>query len=149
MSPATVPSEHAEARWPLASVLVVDDEPGMRHFLEKTLAPRVGQVLVAESAEQADALVRRHRFDLLILDISLPGQSGIEWLKTLRARGLLGECLSANLNSSAKPKTAWRLRKQQDTSNSPCAIISIHGLPMIQNPPARLWIFWSCVPKNG
>ncbi len=91
MSPATVPSEHAEARWPLACVLVVDDEPGMRHFLEKTLAPRVGQVMVAESAEQADALVRRHRFDLLILDISLPGQSGIEWLKTLRARGLLGE----------------------------------------------------------
>ena len=91
MSAATAPSEHAEARWPLASVLVVDDEPGMRHFLEKTLAPRVGQVMVAESAEQADTLVRRHRFDLLILDISLPGQSGIEWLKTLRARGLLGE----------------------------------------------------------
>ena len=91
MSAAPAPSDHAEARWPLASVLVVDDEPGMRHFLEKTLAPRVGRVMVADSAEQGDALVQRHRFDLLILDISLPGQSGIEWLKTLRARGLLGE----------------------------------------------------------
>ena len=30
-------------RWPLATVLVVDDEPGMRNFLVKTLATRVGQ----------------------------------------------------------------------------------------------------------
>jgi DNA-binding NtrC family response regulator len=93
MNASTAPSDHAEARWPLASVLVVDDEPGMRHFLEKTLAARVGQVMVAGSAEEGDALVRRHRFDLLVLDISLPGQSGIEWLKTLRARGLLGEVI--------------------------------------------------------
>ena len=78
-------------RWPLANVLVVDDEPGMRNFLEKTLALRVGQVLVAESAEQADELVRRHRFDLVVLDITLPGQSGIAWLKALRERGFAGE----------------------------------------------------------
>ena len=91
MTPSDPSLDSSDTRWPLASVLVVDDEPGMRHFLEKTLAPRVGQVMSAGSAEQADALVRRHRFDLLILDISLPGQSGIEWLKTLRARGLLGE----------------------------------------------------------
>ncbi|WP_088279265.1 sigma-54 dependent transcriptional regulator [Ideonella sp. A 288] len=74
-------------RWPLASVLVVDDEPGMRNFLEKTLQPRVGQVFAAESAEDADELVRRHRFDLVVLDIALPGKSGIAWLKELRERG--------------------------------------------------------------
>lgn len=78
-------------RWPHAAVLVVDDEPGMRHFLEKTLAPRVGQVLGAESAEAAEELLRRHRFDLVILDISLPGKSGIALLKDLRAQGNLCE----------------------------------------------------------
>ena len=77
--------------WPLAAVLVVDDEPGMRHFLHKTLAARVGQVHCAESAEQADLLVQRHRFDLVVLDITLPGQSGIAWLKALRERGFAGE----------------------------------------------------------
>ncbi len=77
--------------WPLAAVLVVDDEPGMRHFLQKTLAARVGQVHCAESAEQADGLVQRHRFDLVVLDITLPGQSGIAWLKALRERGFAGE----------------------------------------------------------
>ncbi len=73
--------------WPLATVLVVDDEPGMRNFLVKTLAPRAGQVLAAASAEEAEELLRRHRFDLLILDITLPGKSGIVLLKDLRAQG--------------------------------------------------------------
>ena len=78
-------------RWPLATVLVVDDEPGMRNFLVKTLATRVGQVFCAETAEAADDLVRRHRFDLVVLDIALPGISGIAWLKQLRERGFAGE----------------------------------------------------------
>jgi len=73
--------------WPHAAVLVVDDEPGMRHFLEKTLAARAGQVFAAGSAEEAEALLMRHRFDLVILDISMPGKSGIELLKDLREQG--------------------------------------------------------------
>ena len=86
-NPPPAPNE----RWPLAAVLVVDDEPGMRNFLEKTLASRVGQVMCAESAELADELVRRHRFDLIVLDITLPGLSGISWLRALRERGFDGE----------------------------------------------------------
>jgi DNA-binding NtrC family response regulator len=78
-------------RWPNATVLVVDDEPGMRNFLVKTLAPRAGQVFDAASAEEAEGLLARHRFDLLILDISLPGKSGIDLLKQLRAEGHPGE----------------------------------------------------------
>jgi DNA-binding NtrC family response regulator len=78
-------------RWPLAAVLVVDDEPGMRHFLERTLAPRVGHVVSAADADTAEALVRRHRFDLVILDIALPGKSGLQWLRELRAAGVASE----------------------------------------------------------
>ena len=74
------PNEH----WPHASVLVVDDEPGMRHFLEGVLAPRAGQVLCAGSAEEAEALLARHRFDIAILDIALPGRTGIELLRSMR-----------------------------------------------------------------
>jgi len=84
--PAAVP-EH----WPLASVLVVDDEPGMRSFLEKALTPRVGQVHTAASADEAEVLVHRHRYDLVILDIAMPGRNGIAWLKELRAQGFAGE----------------------------------------------------------
>ncbi len=76
-----------EESWPHAAVLVVDDEPGMRNFLQKALAPRAGQVLAAASAEEAETLLARQRFDLLILDIALPGKSGIDLLKDLRAQG--------------------------------------------------------------
>jgi DNA-binding NtrC family response regulator len=83
---ATAVNEPVE-RWPLSSVLVVDDEPGMRHFLQKTLAPRTAQVMAAGSAEEAQQLLAQHRFDLLILDITLPGRSGLELLKDLREQG--------------------------------------------------------------
>ncbi|MEK8048835.1 sigma-54 dependent transcriptional regulator [Ideonella sp. DXS22W] len=91
MVPRELAEPSATVRWPLAAVLVVDDEPGMRNFLEKTLASRVGQVLSAESAEAGEALLQRHRVDLVVLDIALPGQSGIDWLKQLRERGFGAE----------------------------------------------------------
>ena len=56
LSPADPVTSAPRERWPLATVLVVDDEPGMRNFLQKTLQPRVGAVHCAESAEAADAL---------------------------------------------------------------------------------------------
>ena len=78
-------------RWPRATVLVVDDEPGMRHFLEKALAPRVARVLTAASAEEAQGLLREHGVDLALLDIALPGRNGIELLKDMRAQGIGAE----------------------------------------------------------
>lgn len=77
----------SDDRWPHAAVLVVDDEPGMRHFLHKALATRAGSVQAAASAEEAEALMARHRFDLLVLDIALPGKSGLQLLKELRGQG--------------------------------------------------------------
>ena len=78
-------------KWPLASVLVVDDEPGMLHFLKKTLTPRVGLLRDAGTAEERTELFRRHRFDLVILDIALPGKSGIAWLKEIYAEAVARE----------------------------------------------------------
>jgi DNA-binding NtrC family response regulator len=74
-------------RWPHAAILVVDDEPGMRNFLLKTLLPRAGQVQAAATAEEAETLLQRHRFDLVILDITLPGKSGIQLLQEMRHQG--------------------------------------------------------------
>jgi len=67
-----------------ASVLVVDDEPGMRQFLEKALNKHFGLVEAAGSIEQAEALRQRCHFDLMILDVKLPGRSGIEWHEALQ-----------------------------------------------------------------
>jgi len=70
-----------------SSLLIVDDEPGIRSFLQRALAKDYGLVETAETAEAADALRARCRFDLLIVDISLPGRSGLEWVTDLRQAG--------------------------------------------------------------
>ena len=75
-------------RWPDHSVLVVDDEEGMRSFLARALAPRCANVEVAGDVEQARQLMDRRHFDLIVLDIALPGKSGIEWLHELREQGV-------------------------------------------------------------
>jgi DNA-binding NtrC family response regulator len=79
--------------WPLASVLVVDDERGMRSFLERALSARVAQVCTAADADEAQALVQTHHFDLVILDVALPGKNGIDWLRELRAQQYSAEVI--------------------------------------------------------
>lgn len=77
--------------WPQHSVLVVDDEDGMRSFLARALKNRCGLVETAATAEEGAELVRRYHFDLIVLDIALPGRSGVEWLAELRGQGFTGE----------------------------------------------------------
>ena len=70
------------------AILVVDDEPGMRNFLKRSLEKRCALLEVAGSAEEAEALRLRYHFDLLLVDIRLPGLSGLEWLRQLREAGV-------------------------------------------------------------
>lgn len=70
-----------------ASILVVDDEAGIRNFLQRALVKQYGLVEVADSAETAEELRSRCHFDLLIVDVRLPGRSGLEWIEELRRLG--------------------------------------------------------------
>lgn len=72
---------------PRASILLVEDEDGIRALVEKTLARAGYEVLSAPWAEQALALCegRGRPFDLLISDIVMPGAGGREVAAKLRA----------------------------------------------------------------
>ncbi|MDC7690257.1 sigma-54-dependent transcriptional regulator [Vogesella indigofera] len=83
----------AAKQWDSYSVLVVDDEPGMVNFIKRALESRCGSVHIAGSVEAAEPLVAQQRFDLIVLDISLPGMSGVNWLKLLRERGVNSEVI--------------------------------------------------------
>ena len=80
-----------EAPWRQYSVLIVDDEPGMLSFLQRALSTRCGLVDCADSVEAARPLFSRNRYDLIVLDIALPGCSGIDWLHELRQDGYAGD----------------------------------------------------------
>nr|WP_156822148.1 sigma-54 dependent transcriptional regulator [Azoarcus sp. KH32C] len=82
-----------EFSWQAHSVLVVDDEEGMRSFLERALRPRCGLVESAPDVEHAMRLMARLHFDLLILHIALPGKSGLDWLHELREDGFTGDVI--------------------------------------------------------
>ncbi|MDA0189107.1 MAG: sigma-54 dependent transcriptional regulator [Proteobacteria bacterium] len=77
--------------WQAFSLLIVDDEAGMRNFLERTLTPRCGFVATAGDVESGSELMSRLHFDLIVLDISLPGKSGVQWLHELRESGFGGD----------------------------------------------------------
>ncbi len=71
----------------MKSILIVDDEPGIRNFLQRGLEKHFGLVELVGDVQEAEALRQRCHFDLIIADIRLPGKSGVEWVTELRGQG--------------------------------------------------------------
>jgi two-component system, OmpR family, KDP operon response regulator KdpE len=67
-------------------ILVVDDEPQLRRVLRSTLSALGFVVADAETGEAAFDRVREEKFDLILLDVNMPGLSGLETCRALRAR---------------------------------------------------------------
>ena len=67
-----------------ANILVVDDEPQIRRTLRTTLSFRGYVILEAATGEEALDLVRKQKPDLVLLDVNLPGISGIETCREIR-----------------------------------------------------------------
>jgi two-component system, OmpR family, alkaline phosphatase synthesis response regulator PhoP len=67
-------------------ILVVEDEPDIRKLVNYNLAQERFRVLEAEDGEQGLKIVQREKPDLVILDLMLPGLSGMELCKLLRER---------------------------------------------------------------
>ncbi len=76
-----------------ASVLVVDDEPGIRNFIGKLLHPVVGRVEQAANAEIASRLLDTTHFDIVILDNVMPGTTGLSWLVEQRKLGFFADTI--------------------------------------------------------
>ncbi len=68
------------------TVLVIDDERNMRWVLERALQKAGYDVLTAERGELGLQLFARHRVDLVLLDLKMPGMDGLAVLRELRQR---------------------------------------------------------------
>ncbi len=65
----------------IAHILVVDDDEGIRTLVKKYLNENNYLVTTANSAEDAFKKIQIIKFDLIILDIMMPGKSGLEFIK--------------------------------------------------------------------
>ena len=88
------------------SVLIVDDELGIRSFLQKGLEKKFGLVEVAENVEEAESLRQRCNFDLIISDIRLPGMSGVDWVTELRKQGSTASVIFITAHASMETAIA-------------------------------------------
>src|SRR5882762_1994677 len=66
------------------TILVVDDEPQIRRVLRATLSSNSYEVLEAKDGPEAIDMVLRERPDLILLDVNMPGMSGLEACSKIR-----------------------------------------------------------------
>src|SRR5580658_151948 len=71
---------------PAASILVVDDEAGIRESLEVLLSLENYAIKTAANGEEGLRMLDQSNFDLVLLDLALPGQSGLELLPQIKER---------------------------------------------------------------
>jgi two-component system KDP operon response regulator KdpE len=67
-----------------SSILVIDDEPQIRRVLRSTLSFRGYEISEASTGEEGVELARKLKPDLILLDVNLPGISGIEACREIR-----------------------------------------------------------------
>ena len=65
----------------IAHILVVDDDDGIRSLVKKYLNENNFLISTAENAEDAKKKIELIKFDLIILDIMMPGKSGLEFIQ--------------------------------------------------------------------
>jgi two-component system copper resistance phosphate regulon response regulator CusR len=85
MRPAGYRYRHGNNRM---KILIVEDEPKVGKALSEGLKANGDEITLAQTGEDGFFLASSQSFDLIVLDVMLPGRNGIEVLKTLRKQGL-------------------------------------------------------------
>ena len=79
---AAAPSDNSAG----ASILVIDDEAAIRESLEVLLTLEGYSLRMANDGEHGLRMLEQENFDLVLLDLALPGQSGMELLPQIKER---------------------------------------------------------------
>jgi CheY-like chemotaxis protein len=69
----------------LRTVLIADDEPSMRLLVHATIESDDYKVVEAADGMEAWAMIQQHKPSLVLLEVQMPGRSGLEVLRSVRA----------------------------------------------------------------
>lgn len=81
-----------------ASILVVDDEPELREMVEEYLTSKGYTVMTAENGVAMRQILETHSFDLVLLDIKMPGEDGLTLARFLREHYPVGIIMVTAVN---------------------------------------------------
>jgi len=96
---------------PKARILVVDDEASMRESLKDWLMEEGYEVGLAASGKEAIAISRIKNWDIILLDLKMPGMDGVETLKRLKGKEVDTEAAIIMMTAYATIETAVQAMK--------------------------------------
>jgi two-component system copper resistance phosphate regulon response regulator CusR len=108
-------------------ILVVEDEPKVARALCEGLESRGYTVTVAHTGEDGYFLASSEPFDLVILDLSLPGRDGLEVLDALRKQGLLTPVLILTARDGVADRVTGLDRGADDYMVKPFALAELQA----------------------
>lgn len=85
-------------------ILVVEDQPKMASFIKKGLNAQGYIVDVSETGMGGESMVSENAYDLIVLDVNLPDQNGMDTARHIRRDGFIGPILMLTALSSTKDK---------------------------------------------
>jgi CheY-like chemotaxis protein len=86
----------------LRTVVIADDEPSMRLLVHATIESDNHMVVEAADGVEAWALIEKHKPQLVLLDVEMPGLSGLEVLRSIKANPSLAATRVILLTSKAQ-----------------------------------------------
>jgi DNA-binding response OmpR family regulator len=100
-------------------ILIAEDQPRLASFLQKGLRSNGFATTVAEDGAKASLLARDDEFDLLVLDLGLPGKDGTEVLREMRASGQRMPVIILTARDDVSDKVAGLERGADDYVTKP------------------------------
>jgi CheY-like chemotaxis protein len=83
--------------------LIADDEPSLRLLVSATIASEDYEVIEAVDGDEAWSLLRKHRPDVALLDVQMPGKTGLDLARAIRTDPDLARMCVVLLTSKAQP----------------------------------------------
>lgn len=85
---ATHPEKHGGKKYMRKSILIVDDSEDTLEVFQSTLEEEGFLVMAAKNGNEALNILKDHNFSIILLDINMPGMTGLQLLEEMKARNL-------------------------------------------------------------
>lgn len=93
------------------TILIVDDDPRIRRTYARVLVGRGYRVIDAEDGHSGLSVLRRHRVDLVVTDVHMPGMGGLGLLERMRADASLASTRVLVMTATGDRGTRERARE--------------------------------------